>query len=136
MISLKSAEKFHGHLGPWLALGLLMGDYGLKKINARKYFGLEVIANGLNKKPRSCLVDGLQLSTGCTLGKGNIKINGYKKIKVTFKNCDNKRIICLGLRRNLLEELKKKMSHRQAQKIACELFKIKPTYLFEVLTKV
>ena len=41
MISLKEAEKFHGHLGPWLVLGLLIGDAALKKLKAEKYFGLE-----------------------------------------------------------------------------------------------
>ena len=76
MISLRQAIKFHGHLGPWLVVGLFMGSYGLKKIKAKKFFGLKIIAKMPNKRPMSCLIDGLQLSSGCTLGKVNIKVCG------------------------------------------------------------
>ena len=41
-ISLKQAIDFHGHLGPYLVLGLLMGEYGLKKIKAKPHFGVKV----------------------------------------------------------------------------------------------
>jgi hypothetical protein len=33
---LKKAEEFHGHLGPYLALGLLMGELALKKLKSQK----------------------------------------------------------------------------------------------------
>ncbi len=133
MISLQSAKRFHGHLGPWLVLGLLMGEYGLKKIRAKKYFGLELRVSGLNKKPRSCLIDGLQLSTGCTLGKGNIKVNGAKKIKVTFINRENKNNISLGLRNGLLKKVDKRMSHKEAEAIAGLLFKADSLKLFNLI---
>lgn len=133
MISLKTAEKFHGHLGPWLVLGLLMGKYAIKKIGAKKYFGLDVKVSGLNKKPRSCLIDGLQLSTGATLGKGNICLNGSRAIKVNFKNRGNHKKICLGIKKDLLKKLNNKMTHKEAEKIAREIFRINPAILFELI---
>ena len=133
MISLRQAERFHGHLGPWLVLGLIAGEYGLKKIKAKKYFGLKVTVSGLNIKPRSCLIDGLQLSTGCTLGKGNISVKGIRKIKIEFKNRENKRKITFGLENNLLSKLSKKMSHGEAQLIARSLYKTNPLEIFQIL---
>ncbi len=78
-ISLKEAIKFHGHLGPYLVLGILAGEFALKRLRCKKYFGLEVRVWGTDKKPKSCFIDGLQLSTGATYGKGNIhKLDGRK----------------------------------------------------------
>ena len=133
MISLKSAEKFHGHLGPWLVLGLLIGEYGLKKIKAQKYFGLEIKVSGLGKKPHSCLVDGLQLSTGCTLGKGNIHLNGAKKIKIVFINRTNQKSISLSLKKGLLKNLDRDMSHKEAEAIAYKLSKTNPLKIVQIL---
>lgn len=130
MITLKTAEEFHGHLGPWLVLGLLMGDYGLKKIRAEKYFGCQIKVSGLNKKPRSCLIDGLQLSTGCTLGKGNIHIKGDGKIRVTFINRKNNKHLSLSIKDNFIREISREMSHKEAELLAASLYKVSPLKLF------
>jgi len=133
MISLRQAERFHGHLGPWLVLGLIAGEYGLKKIKAKKYFGLKVTVSGLNIKPRSCLIDGLQLSTGCTLGKGNIFLNGNRKIKIVFKNRKNESKASLELKSAILKNLNEKMSHKEAQLIARSLYKTNPLEIFQIV---
>lgn len=129
-ISLKQAIDFHGHLGPYLMLGLLMGEYALKKLKAKPHFGLEVKVWGAAHKPKSCLIDGLQLSTGCTYGKGNItKYNG-KAIKVSFVNCENKQSLTYGLNVAVDEKLSLAHGHRSCEKLANELYKTKPEYLF------
>ena len=133
MISLKSAEKFHGHLGPWLVLGLLIGEYGLKKINAKKYFGIDVKVSGLRKKPRSCLIDGLQLSTGATLGKGNIHLNGAKKINITFVNRENHKTVSIGIKNEFLRNLNREMNHKEAEAMARKLFKISSSKIVQIL---
>lgn len=66
--------KFHGHLGPFLVLGIKMGILALKKLNSKGYFDLSVAVELEKHPPVSCLVDGIQISTGCSLGKGNIKV--------------------------------------------------------------
>jgi len=130
MISLKEARNFHGHLGPWLVIGLLMGEYALKKIRAKKYFGLKVGVSGLNKKPCSCLIDGLQLSTGATLGKGNIRVRESKKIRVTFINSQTCNNLSLTLKSQLLKTLCQEMSHQQAELMARGLYRENPSKLF------
>lgn len=132
MIPLNTAVKFHGHLGPWLVAGLLMGEYGLKKINAEKYFGLKIEVSGLHKRPRSCLIDGLQLSCGATLGKGNIKILKSKGIFVNFINTKTNKKICLTLRGEILKIITAINGHRACEKLANEIYNEKPERLFRI----
>lgn len=122
-ITLKEGVKFHGHLGPYLVLGILAGEIALKKLRCKKYFGLKVKVWGATKKPKSCLIDGLQLSTGATYGKGNIiKLNG-SIIKAEFKNCVNKKKLTLGLKDEIIKQLKEARTHRDAQILAKRLYK-------------
>lgn len=85
---LEFARSFHGHLGPFLVLGMLIGRRALELLNARKYFGVRVAIHCPPKPPQSCIVDGLQLSTGATYGKGNIVLIPSDEIAVDFVNTD------------------------------------------------
>ncbi|MDO8748351.1 MAG: formylmethanofuran dehydrogenase subunit E family protein [Candidatus Omnitrophota bacterium] len=122
-IQLKTAIDFHGHLGPYLVLGLLMGEYALKKMRARPHFGLEVKVWGAKNKPKSCLIDGLQLSTGCTYGKGNIAKYGGKAIKVNFRDLKTTKELTVFLSEETLERLKSAVDHLTSEKIAMEFYK-------------
>ena len=120
---LKEAIKFHGHLGPYLILGLLAGSLGLKKTGAKKYFGLEVKVYGANKKPKSCLIDGLQLSTGATYGKGNIQKFAGKDIKIKIHNLINDKEVSLSLSKDLKKELDCLKGCRDSERFARGLLK-------------
>lgn len=66
-------DEFHGHLGVFSIVGAKMG------IKAREIFGvgpdeLEVITYAGSRPPYSCLTDGIQVSTGATLGMGTIHV--------------------------------------------------------------
>lgn len=121
-VNLKEAIKFHGHLGPYLILGVLAGEAALKNLRCKKYFGLDVKVYGANKKPKSCLIDGLQLSTGATYGKGNIhKFNG-RLIKIKFCNKLNNKKMILGLSSDCIKTLEKTKSHRESELLANKLY--------------
>lgn len=133
-ITLKEAEKFHGHLGPYLVLGILAGELALRKLRCKKYFGLDVKVWGANKKPKSCLIDGLQLSTGATYGKSNIqKLNGFI-IKIKFHNRINNKIITLKLKDSMVKRLKAAKTHRDAELLARQLYRADYHTLFKPLT--
>jgi formylmethanofuran dehydrogenase subunit E len=130
VFTLKQAIDFHGHLGPYLVLGLLMGKYALSELRARQHFGLRVKVWGAKDKPRSCLIDGLQLSTGCTYGKGNIvKYNGAV-VKVNFYNRDTKEGIDLLLSDEVIKKLEKAIDRPSSEMLAREIYKTKPERLF------
>ena len=66
-------DEFHGHLGVFSIVGAKMG------IRAREIFGvgpdmLSVVTHAGTKPPYSCLNDGIQVSTGATLGMGTIHL--------------------------------------------------------------
>ncbi|UCF06488.1 MAG: nucleoside hydrolase [bacterium] len=70
-------ETFHGHLGPYVVLGYRMGQLALESLGSRGHFGISASVHSVLEPPRSCLIDGIQLGSGCTLGKRNIEIHGY-----------------------------------------------------------
>ena len=131
-ITLKEAEGFHGHLGPYLVLGLLAGEIALKKLRCRKYFCLKVRVWGATKKPKSCLIDGLQLSTGSTYGKGNIRQLNGSAIKVGFCNRTYRKKIILELKDDLIRKLNKTNTHKDSELLAKKLYKTEHTKLFNL----
>ncbi len=73
-------DEFHGHLGVYSIVGAKMG------IRAREYFNvgpdqLEALSYAGIRPPYSCLNDGIQASTGATLGMGTIRVNLDGKTK-------------------------------------------------------
>lgn len=84
---MRAAVQFHGHLGPWAALGLRMGIAGREAVEAEGYFDLEVLALGpFEVPPKSCLLDGLQVATGATWGKRNIDWQKADEVVVRITN--------------------------------------------------
>ena len=132
MSSLKNAIDFHGHLGPYLILGLRAGELALKELHCKKYFGLKVNVYGANKKPQSCLIDGLQLSTGATYGKGNIQKHAAKSIKIEFINLQDNKKLQIFLKGSLLKRLASLNSHADSEEFAKRLLKINNRELFEL----
>jgi len=84
---LATAAQFHGHLGPWAAAGLRLGMAGREAVGARGYFDVDVEVLGpLDAPPRSCLIDGVQVATGATLGKRNIRWTQAEAVAVRVRN--------------------------------------------------
>jgi hypothetical protein len=66
--------QFHGHLGPAVVAGARMGVAGLRAVEAKGYFDVEVTCEGpLAKPPQACFLDGVQVATGATLGKRTLQ---------------------------------------------------------------
>lgn len=136
-VSLKEGIEFHGHLGPYLVLGIMAGEKALKKLGCKKYFGLDVKVWGANKKPKSCLIDGLQLSTGATYGKGNIqKLNG-SLIKIEFLSRLNNKKIELNLKKEVINRIGEAKTHKDSEILAKKLYKTNCAKLFnsKLITK-
>ena len=84
---LTKATHFHGHLGPAIIFGCRVGMTALDVLEAKGYFDVEVTAQGpFASPPKSCVIDGLQLSTGATLGKRNLHVIVEEEYVITVKN--------------------------------------------------
>jgi len=80
---LREAVRFHGHLGPFLALGLKAGLYAVEVLG-RDPFKMKAVVGTEPRPPRSCFVDGVQITTGCTMGKRNITLKEGGGLSVLF----------------------------------------------------
>ena len=70
-------NRFHGHIGIYSMLGVKMGLYVKDMLSADGLNGhIGIVAYTGSVPPVSCLLDGLQASTGSTLGHGLIKVAG------------------------------------------------------------
>jgi len=100
---LEDASIFHGHPGPFLALGI---KAGLRAVELLGYDPFEMRARvevPELKPPYTCFADGVQFVTGCTLGKGNIEVVGGCGLKASF--ISRERILELRVRRDVLNRL-------------------------------
>jgi formylmethanofuran dehydrogenase subunit E len=67
---------FHGHLGPWVVIGHMIGTDALHRLDTPGYFEIEVVCwmpPEHQRQPWSCILDGLQVGSGATMGKQNIR---------------------------------------------------------------
>ena len=132
MDKISEAIKFHGHLGPYLILGILAGNLGLKKLGLKKYFGLQVKVYGANKKPKSCLIDGLQLSTGATYGKGNIQKLAGTDLKIVMCNVISNKKVTLSLTKGLKKKLDSLKGHSDSEKFANGMLRLNHRKIFKL----
>jgi formylmethanofuran dehydrogenase subunit E len=89
----RSAVKFHGHLGPFLILGLRMGLVAVRTLCPRRLTDLSAFVWSSRSPPQSCVIDGIQFSSGCTLGKGNIRVRSSRTLQVAFRSHNGSIII-------------------------------------------
>ena len=69
-------NEIHGHIGIYSTIGAKMGIYVLELLSRlyNKAEELKVLSFAGSRPPVSCFNDGLQISTGATLGHGAIEI--------------------------------------------------------------
>jgi len=70
-----------------MTFGSRMGMAALQAVDAKGYFDVEITCEGpFVKPPASCFLDGLQITTGATMGKRNLEWVKGDKIVVHVKN--------------------------------------------------
>ncbi|BDU71508.1 FmdE family protein [Mesoterricola silvestris] len=83
---LSAGQLLHGHKCPAMPLGLRAGAAALEALGVdRARDGqLEVILELGDAHCAHCFADGVQMITGCTFGKGNIRKLGFGKFGMTL----------------------------------------------------
>lgn len=101
------AIRFHGHDGPFLALGYKLGKYLNRTHKPQGIMDFRITITTRIEKPYTCIIDGLQCSTFATLGKANITVKGNRGKDIivsvkkgtktfTYKITEKAMEICLG----------------------------------------
>ena len=101
------AIEFHGHDGPYMVIGLRMGLAALEKLDCKGWFDLECEVRLNWSPPDSCVIDGIQSSTGCTMGKKNIRVVEQPGIMASFKSEEKE--LTLVLKSEVISKIKNKM---------------------------
>ncbi len=83
---LEFGQKFHGHKCPAMPLGLRVGAAAMNKLGVERAKDSQLVAilELGDNHCATCFADGIQVITGCTFGKGNIKKLGYGKWGLTL----------------------------------------------------
>jgi len=106
---LENLRHFHGHLGPYVVIGFRLGQYALERVHGQSHFGVEVEVQCADRPPESCLLDGLQFSTGCTMGKRNLLHAVGHPVRVRLLNRETDQEVVLALQEPAVAEAVRRM---------------------------
>ena len=114
------AVRFHGHFGPFLILGLRAGLIGINYLG-KSYFELNATVSTVPNPPRSCFIDGVQYTSGCTTGKGNLAVNASNGVSVLFRRGGLS--VDLKIRDGVLNALEKMKTDEEVEAFGREIMK-------------
>jgi len=83
MVDEQKITWFHGHFKPYVVVGWRMGECALRLLGAKRHELAITSAMG-TETPTTCVLDGLQLSTGSTIGNGLLKVLGGREMWASF----------------------------------------------------
>ena len=125
----KGVVEFHGHLGPFLILGLKAGLLA-NSLLGKDCFKTRTVVTTNPSPPDSCFIDGIQFVTGCTMGKGNIELRKGKGVSVRFSKEGT--TLTLKLRKETLDYVRSILSEEAAKEASLNLLS-RPTHeLFDM----
>jgi len=88
-----------------MVVGLRMGLVALEGLDALGWFDLRCVVRLRWAPPDSCVIDGIQTSSGCTMGKHNIEVEGQDGIAAVFTKGDKR--LNIHLRPEVLDRIRR-----------------------------
>lgn len=135
-LALKEAEKFHGHLGPFVVIGVRMGKIAKRILNSTnsENDALQVTAELPLLTPFSCVLDGIQIATQCTVGNQKLRIkNSQKEITAYFQHAEPGKTLKISVNPKITEALINKLSQGFSnEKLAWEIAHTPENQLFTI----
>lgn len=118
---LARAAEFHTHLGPYLVVGMRMGRAVTREFG-REPFTVRIRAHTGRVPPYSCLVDGVQVSTPCTVGNGCLEVSDLRLMAIDAVG--QGRTVRLCLRPDVFERIEKTCTEENQESFACEIWEM------------
>jgi len=125
-------RAFHGHLGPYVVLGYRMGVEALEALGSEGHFDLTAQVHSPWTPPASCLIDGVQIGSGCTLGKGNIDVVEAEGPAVAVFTAADGRTVTVRLRDDVPQRIRTRVEHSGVEAAAEEFLGVAAESLFDV----
>ncbi|MFZ5451180.1 MAG: FmdE family protein [Thermodesulfobacteriota bacterium] len=116
---LEQAETLHGHLCPFVGLGVKAGQYAMTVLN-RQNTGMEEVVAIV--ECNNCFTDGIQAVTGCTFGNNALIFRDLGKNAVTVARREDGKAVRLVVRPDYRDNLMAKYPAAEPlfQKIVAE----------------
>ncbi len=125
-------KSFHGHLGPYVVLGYRMGRIAIEELGSTGHFGLHAEVHSILEPPRSCLIDGVQMGSGCTLGKRNIDVTDYDGPPYLVMETDNGGRVEIRLLDHIPAMIGRLIENEGVEAAGMRMFGEDPAELFEI----
>ena len=133
---IRDAVKLHGHLGPFLVIGVRMGTIA-KGILTPAYNGsdaLQVTVRVPLRTPYSCVLDGLQSITKCTIGNQKLKVeDSPEKITAEFRMQGSEKVLTISTSPKIIAEIENEFSRgTTSEELAARIASRREDQLFEL----
>ena len=133
---IKKAADFHGHLGPFLVMGVRMGLIGVRELGVKgNDEKLRVTVMSKYSVPFSCVIDGIQVATKCTVGNKKLRVKNSSGIAAKFE-LQNRRCVSVAVNpvafNKLKNKLPEKVSSEELQELAQLVISMPEEELFKV----
>ncbi len=134
---LRRAIDWHGHFGPFLVLGVKMGIIGMRELEVIKGNPkLRVTVMTKPSVPFSCVIDGVQAATQCTLGNRRLRLrNSTKSVSAKFQILEGNTVTVTlnpAKQEELKELLSKHVRSEEIEKIAHNVVSMSEKELFNL----
>jgi len=118
---LRRAAEFHTHLEPFLVVGLRMGRVVTRELGS-KPFTIRIRANTGRVPPHSCAVDGLQVSTPCTVGNGGLSVTDTRDMSIEATTADAG--LAVQLREDVWRRIEAECTEENQESFACGIWEM------------
>jgi len=129
---LARASAFHTHLGPFLVVGLRMGRAVTREFGAAP-FTIKIRAHTGLVPPYSCVVDGIQCSTPCTVGNGGLEVAEPRRMEIVAES--GGATLRVKLRETLFESIERDCTEENQETFACRIWEMPEEDVLEVTMK-
>jgi formylmethanofuran dehydrogenase subunit E len=126
---LRRAAEFHTHLGPFLVVGLRMGRVVTRELG-REPFTIKIQAHTGRVPPYSCLVDGLQVSTPCTVGNGGLAVTDHRDMSI--EAAKDGATLTVRLRKEMWQRIESECTEENQEEFACEIWEMPEGALLQI----
>jgi len=140
-VLLKAAASLHGHFGPFLTLGVRMSLAGLRELGVKPGdTRLHIKATLEYALPFSCMLDGIQTATKCTVGNQRLSWKESRELGAMFLLENTGRRIEVKVNKTVIRELSRKLEKEKpmsgaVRQIASDVASRSEKELFSVIHK-
>jgi formylmethanofuran dehydrogenase subunit E len=127
--SIKDAVKLHGHLGPFLVIGVRMGMAAKRLLEPQDHHhaDLKVSVELHLHTPFSCILDGIQVMTRSTIGNQRLRVKeSRRKITARFETADSGKRLTIAVSPELVKDVMDRMSKGGTNEVIASLIASTP----------